>query len=887
MIPAIPTLNSPAPRKRRWRSLCAIMVVLLMFAPAAVARDVAGRITEKSTGEPVSAAMVKLMAGKRIVKFVRSNAQGEYRLPVAADSLLEKGEVEFVCNSFEPLRVSLRELAESPDVQMAPKASELEEVIVRPMAIKANGDTIVFDVDMLSHASDRTIEDFIAHLPGMSVSNGTIYYQGEAIKKFYVEGLDILGGQYSLASQNIRREDVKSVEVYERHQPIKALKNVELSDKAAVNIKLKKRALLRPTGHIQGGAGKESKGAAWLGKGFLTLITPKAQTYVTVGGNNFGKSIAGAGYSMGSTASTPVDNLLSLSPLGSGGAPALRYQRTIDAAASLRTGTKLGENGKVTFGLSYNFWRRSYGGEQITTYFMPGGEPSQTIMQSGSTASHNHRISGSLEVEHNAAKLYLRNWLTFNGTLSRGDASIVAVPGSDVEQALRANYFTLTDYSQITIRSDNRVWNTTLNVSFANRPLNLLTARDMDADVPIMQQSAKGLVFEAYASTSLGWQLARGSWLGLALRLNENYTQLSTIGQTGPDFITAGVNVPRGNRLTITAGPEWQFDRRVVRLTLRAPLQLIQDNYRRLAINDGKYDHTQLQVAPNASARFEIIPDLSTSLTASYGRSMGGISSFITEPIYTTYRTSTSLGSGHPATNTSWTFSNSWWYKEGERGLSLTGGVNYMISISGLMRSSFITGETDDISFIARRNRSNTISGYADFSKLVLHQRSTVKLSARASETRSRMMRNEDVVPMATRSFSASASFDASVLRDYVVLNPHLDLGITSQTALGQRTTFVNWKATMEMSAHPMHKLEFKLMPEFASNALASGRRQNNFFLNASARLKLKRWEFEVLFNNLTDRRVASISTISNLVESSSTVWLRGFETMATVRFDF
>ena len=134
---------------------------------------------------------------------------------------------------------------------------------------------------------------------------------------------------------------------------------------------------------------------------------------------------------------------------------------------------------------------------------------------------------------------------------------------------------------------------------------------------------------------------------------------------------------------------------------------------------------------------------------------------------------------------------------------------------------------------------------------------------------------------------SASASFDASILRDYVVLNPHLNLSVSSQTALGQRNTFVNWNATMDVSVHPMHKLEFKLMPEFASNALASGRRQNNFFLNASGRLKLKRWEFELLFNNVTDRRVASITTINNLVESSSTVWLRGFETMATIRFDF
>lgn len=59
---------------------------------------------------------------------------------------------------------------------------------------------------------------------------GTITYQGKQINKFYIEGLDLLGSKYSQASENISADKVKSVQVYERHQPVKLLRDVTFSD---------------------------------------------------------------------------------------------------------------------------------------------------------------------------------------------------------------------------------------------------------------------------------------------------------------------------------------------------------------------------------------------------------------------------------------------------------------------------------------------------------------------------------------------------------------------------------------------------------------------------------------------------------------------------------
>ena len=48
----------------------------------------------------------------------------------------------------------------------------------------------------------------------------------------------MLGSKYSQASENISADKVKSVQVYERHQPVKLLRDVTFSDQAALNIVL-------------------------------------------------------------------------------------------------------------------------------------------------------------------------------------------------------------------------------------------------------------------------------------------------------------------------------------------------------------------------------------------------------------------------------------------------------------------------------------------------------------------------------------------------------------------------------------------------------------------------------------------------------------------------
>jgi hypothetical protein len=53
-------------------------------------------------------------------------------------------------------------------------------------------------------------------MPGIEVSeSGAIKFNGKAIKKFYVEDMDLLQGRYGLATNNINASDVATVQVLE------------------------------------------------------------------------------------------------------------------------------------------------------------------------------------------------------------------------------------------------------------------------------------------------------------------------------------------------------------------------------------------------------------------------------------------------------------------------------------------------------------------------------------------------------------------------------------------------------------------------------------------------------------------------------------------------
>lgn len=156
-------------------------------------------------------------------------------------------------------------------------------------------DTLSFLVKSFKQKQDRSIADVIKKMSGLQVGeDGTITYQGKRINKFYIEGLDLLGSKYSQASENISADKVKSVQVYERHQPVKLLRDVTFSDQVALNIVLTDDARNIWQGLADIGAGTKAQGGAGaLGDSriMVMMFSRKMQSISMYKYNNTGKDV--------------------------------------------------------------------------------------------------------------------------------------------------------------------------------------------------------------------------------------------------------------------------------------------------------------------------------------------------------------------------------------------------------------------------------------------------------------------------------------------------------------------------------------------------------------------------------------------------------------------
>ncbi len=172
---------------------------------------------------------------------------------------------------------------------MTPKETVLPEVKVTRKPIRMQGDTVVYEASAFIKEKDAVLGDFLARLPGIKVENsGEIKYQGEPIKKLYIEGLDLLGSRYNVATKNLSSDAVSRVEVMERHQDIKMLQGKVPEKKASLNVRLKEKYKSRPFGYVE--AGLDHRLEAFAGHLNLVQVAGKSVQYFSdLKGNSAGE----------------------------------------------------------------------------------------------------------------------------------------------------------------------------------------------------------------------------------------------------------------------------------------------------------------------------------------------------------------------------------------------------------------------------------------------------------------------------------------------------------------------------------------------------------------------------------------------------------------------
>jgi len=251
-------------------------------------QGVAGRVTDAATGRALAGATVLRWQAGRTVDYAFTDAEGRYRLPArpSADSLTA------VLLGYGRRR-AVRTAGEV-DFALTAEVVTMREVRIVGHRLSGAQDTLFYDVGRFADERDRSLKEALKRLPGVEVDDaGRISYNGRALDRFTVEGLDLSGGRYNLLSETLKVEDVACAEIIEHYQPIRALHDKVYSDRVALNIRLRERARNRWmwTAAAAGGYTADSPHALWSGRA-SALAIGRRQTLCLYEADNTGADLA-------------------------------------------------------------------------------------------------------------------------------------------------------------------------------------------------------------------------------------------------------------------------------------------------------------------------------------------------------------------------------------------------------------------------------------------------------------------------------------------------------------------------------------------------------------------------------------------------------------------
>lgn len=266
-----------------------LTLLLFLYTLTASAQVVISGVVTDTLEKPLGALNVLIFPkhSDELKAFDFTDEDGKFKIEVKMDS----DSLDILVSSihYEKMKYTLSNKTQKVNFVLKPDVKLLETITIKAKPIDQWGDTLSYLVERFAGKEDKSIEDVLRKLPGIEVEeNGRILYQGMPVNKFYVEGLDLTDGHYSIISKNLPHSTISMVEVFENHQPIRILEDRVYSPQAAINLKLKKKVAFTGMGKVATGF------SPWLWDVNLTpmLLSSGLQLLASYQTNNTGNDVS-------------------------------------------------------------------------------------------------------------------------------------------------------------------------------------------------------------------------------------------------------------------------------------------------------------------------------------------------------------------------------------------------------------------------------------------------------------------------------------------------------------------------------------------------------------------------------------------------------------------
>ena len=869
--------------------LISIFIISIGYSQNEISGQVFDDKDQKLNGATV---MVSKDSVSPILAYGISDASGKFKIAVKNESNSLFLRVSYI--GFGTFKKTIQNKTQALKVKLSPSSESLKEVLVKSEILRQRGDTLSFSVAAFKGKNDRVIADVLKKIPGIDIRpNGQIFYRDEPIQKYYIEGLDLLEGRYNLANNNLSAEAVSKVEILENHQPVKVLDSLEFSERASINIKLKKDVTYSGTAT----AGIGAAPLLWQAKVTPMIFTKKRQAIFTYQSNNTGSDVSreirdfsinfsGNQFTIDKTDWLSIQNISE---------PPFSQERWLDNNVHLGSANilqRIKENIDLKLNISYlNDYQQQDGSTQ-TRYFTP--TDTIDVIENTNNDLYVSTLQGKLTFENNADKNYLKNQLEFNGfwNAARG---VIDRPDIKIKQQLDNPFFGIKNDLRLLRTVGKQLITFNSNTGFTENNQDLMVQpgqfeaifNDGDPYNEIQQLVSARKI---YTDNSAGFTKALGKFtispkFGFSIQhqqldsdvfLNENDEVLDANFKNRTEFEQSSVYFKNAFRFE-SKDETWN-------LRLSTPLEL-----KSFHLEDDNFEDSRnldrLVFEPNFYVKKKISAFLEANASAGLSYNFGEIQQLYYGFLLKGYR-NLNRYNAPISEEQKQNYSGGLRYRNPLKQLFLNASYSYAYSENNLLYSSNI-GENGltILEAVARNNSFDNHSFKAGGSKYLRKLKTSLKLNASYNLSKRQQLLNNTLAEVNTQSFNLRGSVEADI-SSWLIANYSGNFSTYTSGFEGNNFQKIeNHQHIMELYFYPKDNQYLSLSGEYYGNSLSEN--GDNYFVNLGYQFTFEKPKMDL---NLSWRNILNTDTFINAYNNQyyyvqSSYQLRPSQILATLKF--
>lgn len=840
-----------------------LFILLILFPCVVLAQGyytLRGMVNDGETNEKLPNANVLLYSDiNKLLKFTTTDKGGTFQMALP-DSLIGKSYLKVSFIGYGTLQKKI-DGSNDWELVLMPKTTKIKEVIVKAPKIKAQGDTLVYDVRQFSKEGDRSIGDVLRRMPGIHTNeSGQISYNGKPINRFYIENSDLLEGRYGIATNNMSNAEVGSVEILQNHQPVKALEGIAFSEQAAINLRLKEGAKHKWIGTLKAYAGMSPDEGLWNGQGTFMRFTRKSQSLNTLKSNNTGENTSKELQSFNMNEMKNRRNMLpdylNVTPPYSMGLNRERELMNTTHQLTSHNLFKLKNGGDVKVTLTYQHHTEEAYKETESIYYKDGGNE-WTVSDKEDGYFTQHALVGTFSTERNESTFNLSE--RFFIAMDWKERDILLGGQQDNIQNLYGGSKKLVNDLYLLKRNGNQFYNLSSYTVFHANPQHI---RIQSVNKDLVQNVDP---FQFFADNNLGWGAV---WGKLALDFTANlsglYRDLNTslLGWESDSLPILNDLLLGYMKTGLTAKMTYQSSRFKSVLTL--PASYYYYRYKDL-VKVNKASEHQVSLSPSLYAELRLTSHWKVYVRSSFGQQPVNVQNLYPSFILKDYR---NLAQG-------------WLDFSRVQSASVNGGIEYNLPLSGFYSGLGITKMWTDSPYIlsqrldgeyilsgykATSRKSKTMNVSCNVSKDCYWAKMTCMLQGGWNRNDSYLLRNDTKVESCQDMFYIEPEVDMNPFSwlnlHYALSYNHITYSING-TSEKEKTSAL--KQSLALKVIPSDKLNFTLKGEHYCNRMDEDYTKNFYLVDFMATYKVSnRFSLDFQLTNLFDEREYAYTSFTN-----------------------